>query len=389
VNPVREFGAAFVATWRGILADKAALLLLFVAGVVYSFFYPLPYSRESVQQVPIAIVDQDASALSRQIARFAFAHPAVQVRLVTPQASEAQDLLWKGEIAGTLFIPPGLQREVLAGRKAEVEIAGNGVYMMLNKAALNGLAEAVGTVSAGIEIKRNTAAAPMPAQAQAQRKPVTLASEPLFNVREGYGSYMVPAVAVLIVQQTLLMGICLLFGTRVEQGGAHAPRPLASYLGTLGAFASVAAINCLYYFGFVMWWQDYPRGGNLGGLLLFIVLFAFAAAALGMLIGLLFRTRERSLQLLIGTAMPLMFVSGISWPAEALPQALRLARWLVPSTAGIQGFVALNQLGASLWQVRFEAGVLLALSVVCAVAGAYRWTRCNSPLPRGIRQDTL
>lgn len=386
---VREAGRAFAATWRAIFMDKAALLLLFVAGVIYSFFYPLPYSRETVQQVPIAIVDQDASALSRQIARFAFAHPAVQVRLVTPRLAEAQDLLWRGEIAGTLFIPSGLQTRVLAGRKAEVEIAGNGVYMMLNKAALNGLAEAVGTVSAGIEIKRNTAAAPMPAQAGAQRQPVNLASEPLFNVREGYGSYMVPAVAVLIVQQTLLMGICLLFGTRVEQGGAHAARSLGSYTGTLAAFASVAMINCLYYFGFVLWWQDYPRGGNFGGLLLFIVLFAFTVAALGILIGLLFRTRERSLQLLVGLAMPLMFVSGISWPAEALPEALRVLRWLAPSTAGIQGFVALNQLGASLPQARFEAGALLALFVLCAAVGAYRWTRGYKSLPRTERQDTL
>jgi ABC-2 type transport system permease protein len=379
---LREIGRGFAATWRAIFADKAALLLLFVAGVIYSFFYPLPYSREAVQQVPIAIVDEDASALSRQITRFAFAHPSVQVRLVTPRLADAQDLLWKGEIAGTLFIPPGLQGKVLAGRKAEVEIAGNGVYMMLNKAALNGLAEAVGTVSAGIEIKRNTAAAPLPVQAAAQRQPVNLASEPLFNVREGYGSYMVPAVAVLIIQQTLLMGICLLLGTRVEQGGAHPPRSLGSYVGTLAAFAGVAVVNSLYYIGFVMWWQDYPRGGNFGGLLLFVVLFALAVAALGLLVGLLFRTRERSLQLLVGVAMPLMFVSGVSWPVEALPEALRVLRWLAPSTAGIQGFVALNQLGASLWQVRFEAGVLLALFGVCAVAGARAWASGNSPLSK-------
>lgn len=370
---MRNMWRAFGQTWRAILRDPAAILLFFVGGIVYSFFYPLPYSKESVQRVPIAVVDQDRTSLSRQVTRYAAAHPSVNVVAVSPTMAEAQDLLWRGEIAGTLLIPAGFTEKILRGRQGELDLSGNGVYMMLNKAALNGLAEAVGTVSAGIEIKRLNATTPSAAQAMAQRQPLTVIPVPLFNVREGYGAYIVPGVMVLIIQQTLLIAVALMFGTWFESGGLPYDTRLSSYSGVLAAYASVAMLNALYFFGFVLWWQDYPRGGNITGMLVLVPLFSLTVAAFGMLLGTLFRTRERSAQLLVATALPIMFLSGLTWPVEALPAPLHALRWLFPSTAGIQSFIAVNQLGASLPQVRQEVVAMLLLGAAAMSLGFWRW----------------
>jgi ABC-2 type transport system permease protein len=373
MNIPRDLLRAFMQTWRAILSDKGAFALLFLGGIVYSFFYPLPYSRESVRQAPVAVIDQDHSALSRQLARYAAAHPSVGVTVVTADLQQALDLLRRNEIAGTLFIPSGFSDRVLTGRTANVEVAGNGLYMMLNKSSVNGLAEAVGTVSAGVEVKRLGANTPLADQALAQRQPVVLNSVPVFNVREGYGAYIVPGVVVLIIQQTLLMAIALMFGTWFERDGLPISAGLSSYFGMLSAYASAAALNCLYFFGFVLWWQDYSRGGNLAGMLVFILLYSYTIAAVGMLLGMLFRTRERSAQLLLGTSLPFMFLAGLAWPVQALPPMLQLVRWLIPSTAGIQGFIALNQLGASLSEVSIEAAALALLLLVSVSAGTWKW----------------
>lgn len=365
--------SAFVTTWRAMLADVGAFTLLFVGGIIYSFFYPLPYQRETVQQVPVVIVDQDQSAVSRQITRYAMAHPSVKVVQVTPDLQEAQRMIWHNDAAGMLFIPDDLQNNILSGRKANVEIAGNGLYLMLNKAALNGLAEVVGTVSAGIEIKRLLATAKSGEKATQERQPLSVNAVPLFNVKEGYGAYVVPGVATLIIQQTLLMSIAMLFGTWVQKKNFPYGRGLHNYAGMLFAFSCVAMINCLYYFGFVLWWQDYPRGGNLGGLMVMTVLFSLTIAACGILMGLWFRTRERGVQLLIATSMPILFLSGLTWPDTALPVVLYYVRWLIPSTAGIQGFIAVNQLGASLYEIRYEIAVLTCLLIVFVWAGCVRW----------------
>lgn len=375
VTGVRAGWRAFGLTWKSIFQDKAALLLLFISGVVYSFFYPLPYSAESVRGVPVAIVDQDNSALSRQLIRYAAAHPGIDVVRVTTRPEQAQELIWQGDAAGAMFIPADFSRKVLAGAQPEVEVSGNGSYPLLNKVVLNGFAEVSGTLSAGIEIKRLNAATPSSVQVEALRQPLGIEALPMFNVREGYASYIVPGVVVLVMQQTFLLGVGLLFGSWSSAKSFPYAATKASYFGALNALALVVVVNAMYFFGFVFWWQDYPRGGNLLGTIVLTVLYAYALAALGILIGTFFRTRERSIQLLVATSMPILFLSGLSWPSSALPVPLQAASWLLPSTAAIQGFIATNQMGATLHEVRTEVAALAGLAMVLVAVGLRQWRR--------------
>ena len=61
--------SAYLSTWRAMLTDKGALTLLFIGGIIYSFFYPLPYSTEIVQRVPVKIVfqPQDIKAMNGRL----------------------------------------------------------------------------------------------------------------------------------------------------------------------------------------------------------------------------------------------------------------------------------------------------------------------------------
>ncbi|MBC7455399.1 MAG: ABC transporter permease, partial [Massilia sp.] len=145
MNALRAASRAFLLTWQSIFRDKAALLLFFISGIVYSFFYPLPYSAETVRRVPVAIVDQDHSALSRQLIRYAGAHPSILVVGVSTRPEAAQELIWQGRAAGALIIPADFSRKVLAGLQAQIDVSGNGAYPLLNKVVLNGLAEVAGT----------------------------------------------------------------------------------------------------------------------------------------------------------------------------------------------------------------------------------------------------
>ena len=375
MSALRAAARAFVQTWQAILRDKAALLLFFVSGIIYSFFYPLPYSAETVRRVPVAVLDQDGSALSRQLIRYAGAHPGIVVAGVSTRPEAVQDMIWRGEAAGALLIPEDFSRKILAGLTPEIEVGGHGSYPLLNKVILNGLAEVGGTVSAGVELKRLGAATPSAAQAESARQPLAVEAIPLFNAKEGYASYIVPGVVVLIMQQTFLLGIGLLFGSWFSAQAFPYARGAASYCGALSAFALVVALNAMYFFGFVFWWQDYPRGGNLAGTAVLTLLFAYSVAALGMLIGMFFRTRERSMQLLVATSLPIMFLSGLTWPASALPAPLQVLAWLLPSTAAIQGFIATNQMGASLHEVRNELAALLGLALLFAALGLRQWRR--------------
>ncbi|KRC14781.1 ABC transporter permease [Acidovorax sp. Root217] len=370
--------SAWLQALATISRDKGVLLLLVAAPVLYGFFYPWFYADEVLTRVPVAVVDMDRSSLSRQITRFAEADPRIEVRLVTASEREAQEALWRGEVEGYALIPANLKRSVVRGEEALVRVEGNGAYALLNKAVQYGFAEAVGTVSAGIEIRKLQAAGQSAQQAAASRNPVQLQMVALFNPTEGYGSFVVPAVALLILQQTLLMGAAMLTGTWVE-AGRHRARP-STWLGRLLALCTLGWVSGLFYFGWIFVLHDYPRGGNPLGALVLLACYVPAIAALGALIGLWVGNRERALQVLLFTTLPIAFMAGFSWPVEALPEPLQWLRWLLPSTSGVQASLRLNQLGAPLSAALPQLCALVALCTACTVA-LLAWTRPGRPGP--------
>ena len=212
------FAALWLASLAAMLRDKGAALLLLGAPVLYGFFYPWFYAPQVVQRVPVALVVQDASGLSRQMLRFAQASPRIDPRLVTADEGLARAALMRGEVQGYALIAPDFKRDVVRGAAVVVPVYANGAYPLAAKQVQYGFAEAFGTVSAGVEIKRLQAGGQSAQQAAASRSPVNLQAVALFNPTEGYGSFVVAAVALLILQQTLLMGGALLVGAAVANG---------------------------------------------------------------------------------------------------------------------------------------------------------------------------
>lgn len=352
---------AFVATLKSIFTDKGVVLLLVVAPIIYGFFYPWPYSQQAVKRVPVVIVDLDHSSLSQQIIRFAQASPRLDIRQM-PDERLAKEAMWRQDIGGYMVIPSGLKRDVLMQRPATVAVAANGGYLMLNKEVLTGFAEVVGTVSAGVQIKRLSAQGMSQDAAYAAQNPVPLIMQAQYNPTEGYGSYVVPGVAVLILHQTLLIGSALLIGTWREQRRQRVP--ITIWLGRIGALSCVGWLAGLYYFGWVFMWQGYAHGANMGAALLLLLVFAPTVATLGCLLGQWFSQRERPMQFWLVSSLPLFFVSGYAWPDNMLPWPLQILRWLVPSTPAIQASVRFNQIGTPLADGAYLLWVLLAQGLV-------------------------
>ena len=354
----QTFFASFIQTLKDIFVDKGVLLMLIIAPIIYGFFYPWPYSAEVVNHVPVGIIDNDNSNLSRTIVRYASASPQIDVEPFSNEQA-AKMAIWSGDIAGYMIIPIGIEEKVLSGKAASVSVLGNGGYFILNRNVQLGFLQAVSTVSAGIEVKKNVAQGAYSPTAAKNTQAVPLQIIPLYNQTQGYGAYVVPAVAILILQQTLLMATAMLIGTWYEER-RHATS-ISGWLGRIMALSLLSFLVGCFYYGWIFELHNYPRGHNMLGSLLFLLLFCPTVATLGCVLGLWFRQRERSLQILIFSSLPIFFLSGYPWPANQLPEALQVIRWLVPTTPGLNTSVQLNQMGASIAQVATGFYVLAAL----------------------------
>ena len=272
----------------------------------------------------------------------------------------------RGEAQGLLVVPAGFERGILRGGQGQLALYGSGAFLGRGGVVLEGLGEAAAAFAReAAVVQAGFAGAPGAA-------PLQVVARPLFNTREGYGSAVVPGVAQLIVQQTLLIGMLVMAGTRRERLGrlAFSRRGL---LGIAAAFALIGVCSMLYYNGLVMWLQDYPRGGNPPGTLVGGALYVAAVVAFGLFAGSFFRTRERPFQLMLVTALPLFFLSGLSWPAVAMPQPLAWLARLVPSTPGINLMVKFNQMGASFAEALPELCNLAFLTLLYGALAVWRY----------------
>ncbi|MDM0047316.1 ABC transporter permease [Variovorax dokdonensis] len=355
-------------TFRSVLRTRPALMILVLAGFLYGFYYPAAYQHQVASALPVTVVDLDQSSASRRITEHLLAAPQVSVQTVSQDFEGARRQLERRQVDAIVLIPRDFERGVLSGTRPDaLAFYLNGAYIVR--------ASAIGTALQGVLSAALAEALEGPARALGLQTlmPVKAVAHPLFNTREGYGSYVVPGVAVVIVHQTLLMGVVLLMGERRRTAQHFAGG--AQLVGAGLAFSLIGLMTAFFYFGFVFWFQDYPRGGPFLAMCLTTLLFVIATVAFALFIGSFFDRGERSAQVLAASSALIFFLSGVPWPFEAMPALLANLAHLLPSTAGVQGLVKVNQMSAGLADVRPELLQLLGLGVFYGALAWWRWVR--------------
>jgi len=364
---MRTLFAAAADESRLVFLDAGVVIITVLAVVVYAFFYPVPYLNQVMKDVPIAVVDGDHSGLSRRLVRMADEHQALRVAAAVTSVLESEALVREGTVAGVLVIPRDFERQVLQGRQARLSGYIDASYLLTYNTVLGALLETSGTMSAGVEVARLRAAGRSQDEAMRARRPVGLDLQPLFNATSGYATYVVPAVLVLILQQTLLIGVGMVGGARRERAaanraGAERPgHPVLQVAGRTVPYLVLYAANAAFYFEFVPRYYGYYVPGSLGPVALLTVPFLLATIFLGFAVRAFFTRRETAMQVILFTSLPLVFLCGFAWPVEALPVWINRAASLVPSTAAIPAYLRLTRMGAGLADVAHEAAVLWAL----------------------------
>ncbi len=357
--------------YKNIFTDTGVMLIFFGAIIIYPIFYPIPYSEEVLKEVPIAVVDLNNSQLSRKLIRMINANEFVSITTEPSSMAEANEQFYTGDVNAVVLIPEDFNRKILWGEQATVIAYTDASYFLFYRQTLTGILQSTATMSAGIEIQRMTAKGVTTEQAMAARDPLPFISNPLYNRSGGYATFVVPAVLILILQQTLLIGIGMLGGTARERKGNHfliagsnSKNGIRIILGKTGAYFSLYLIHAIYYFGILFRYYDFPQRADLWQLILFNVPFLLSVIFLGIAISSLFRNREISMMILLFTSIPMLFLSGFSWPPEAIPSWLRIISFALPSTAGIDGFLKLNIIGASFSGVIFNWMILWVLTAI-------------------------
>ena len=176
----------------------------------------------------------------------------------------------------------------------------------------------------------------------------------------------------VIIQQTMLIGIGMIGGTWREFGLYRKLCPpdrkrmstLPIVLGKALVYGIIYSVTTFYILGLHYRLFHYPMNGATGTIVVFMLAYMAACIALGIAISTLFRYRENSLLLLLWTSIPLLMLSGVSYPREGIPDWLFNLGQIFPSSHGVNAFIRIQSMGASLSEVLSEIRMLCILALV-------------------------
>jgi ABC-2 type transport system permease protein len=360
--------AVFRGEFQRIFALRPVFSVLVVGSVFYAVFYPQPYLNEALRNVPIAVVDGDGTATSRELARRVDATTDVAVTMVLPDIASAERQVHARRIFGILVIPMNFERDLLHGRASPIALYADASYFLVYQRVSGGVVAVARTLGAEVETVRLMGIGVDPALAAAASDPMQLTAVPLFNPQGGYATYVLPGAFVLLLQQIMLMGVGLLGTLPGADPGINArerlrPGPLATVAGKMLAYLLFEAFILPLYLIALPYLYGLPRLGGVVPILILAVPFVLSVSGLGLVVAAIFKNPLRVQLVLATIGLPFFFLSGFAWPTEVIPDAVHVVSLLVPSTSAINGFTRLAQLGAPLADVRSEFLMLWGLAI--------------------------
>ena len=369
LNRLHEHFTDVLHIWRHemvkVIKDEGVLMFLVVVPLGYPLIYSWIYNNETLRETPVAVVDQSHSALSRQFINDCDATPDVHVRYYAQDLDEARSLVSRQLVRGIYLIPSDFADCVNRGEQATVSVYCDMSLMLAYKAVYQTAMVEAGRLGAGISMQKSGAYTKREAVISAQ--PLAVDGVVMYNPSGGYGSCVLPAVLMLLVQQALALGIGMAAGTARERhrngrlipdDDPHYRGPYRIVWGKALCYLMIGAATSAYLSMAVPAMFSFPQQGSGWALFWLLLPYTLASVFFGMTVSCLVRYRENVMLLMVFVSVPLLFMTGVSWPQSSIPGAWQGISWLFPSTFGVRAFIRVNSMGANVSQVLPELRIL-------------------------------
>lgn len=345
---------------RSTVTDEGVLIFCILVPLLYPLLYSWIYNNEVVREVPVAVVDLSHSSLSRQFIRQFDASPDTRVAYYCHSLDEARKLTGKQQVKGTLYIPTDFSQKVHRGEQGTISVYTDMSLMLTYKAIYMTAMTVSSHLNAEIQISQSGGFTNR--DDEVTTLPLDFDEVPIFNTTGGYGNALLPGVLMLILQQTLLLGIGLAAGTARENNRYQDLVPISKHYN--GIFRIVLGKSMCYFMLYAVL-STYlalvvPRMFHFTSLVsaetlaALLIPFILSCIFFGMTLSCLVRYRENVMLLVVFTSVPFLFLTGLSWPQSNIPGFWQGISYLIPSTFGVRGFLRISSMGATLNDIQAE-----------------------------------
>ena len=355
---------------RNTIKDEGVLIFFVIVPLLYPLLYSWIYNTEVVRDVPGVVVDQSHTATSGEFIRMLDASPDVKVAYYCNSIPEAESVVGHQKANGILYFPEDFERTINRGEQAHVSIYCDMSLMLAYKAIYQ--TSLYVSLNIGKERQKEMIGTVTVRDEEHRTQPLEVAEEPIFNVTGGYGNAVLPGVLILILQQTLLLGIGLAAGTARENNRYQYLVPISKHhngilkivLGKSFCYFMIYCVISAYITLAVPYIFNFTMLAAPADLIRLLLPYLLSVIFFGMTVSCLVRHRENVMLLVVFTSVPFLFLTGVSWPQSSIPGVWEGIAWLIPSTFGVRGFLRLSSMGGTFADIRTEVLALWLQAIV-------------------------
>ena len=368
-----------------VFHDAGVMLFFFFLTVAYPLVYTFIYNPEIVENIPIAVVDNSRSEESRKLTRMIDATQGIEVWDYATNMEEAHRMENNHEVYGIIEIPSDYARRIGRQEQGVVTFYCEMSLLLRYRTCLTALTDV--QLAAGADIRQQTLdMIGLPAQ-EMGGMPIESEALMLGDPTQGFASFIMPGVLVLILQQSMLLGITMLAAgikERRRRNGGIDPEsipagPLTTIWGKTLCYITLYLPICVYVLDLVPIMFNLPHIGDFREMYLFIFPMLLATAFLGQTISVFVTERESSMLVIVFTSVVFLFISGLTWPRYAMNSLWTWVGDAIPATWGIEGFIRMNSNGSPLWE---QSHPYMMLWLLCAIYMVTAWLVTHFSTPR-------
>ncbi|HOP49950.1 MAG TPA: ABC transporter permease [Ignavibacteriales bacterium] len=369
-NYINLFINSFKREAGRIYRDINITMIILIAPIAYAILYGGFYWNKTEQKVEIVVVDYDNSLSSQKFIKLLNTHPNITIKYKLQSFSEAENKLKEWDAFGIIVIDRGFEEKIKKFQQAKIKLSLNTTRFLVSNDINKAVNEVVIHLTDEQRQKYYNNLGYTYEEAKQLIEPIVADMRSLFNVYETYGDFLLPGIFILILQQTLLIGLCESIAKEREEN------TLKDWLEISGksVWVSIWGKAFFYWFNYIAYGLLYfgvlfyifklPILGSKLALFLTSILFLLAVIYFAFLLSSLFKRKLVAIQLIAFTSYPIFLISGYSWPKFAMPQFVQWLADFLPSTPYLNSMLRITLYGANLSDVKYEIFHLLILVII-------------------------
>lgn len=365
---MKNFWSLIIREFKLFFQNKVLLVLFLGAPILYGVLVGGVYKKGKVTNLPIIVVDEDRSPLSRQLIDMFEENEVIYVAKVLNDPFKAKDEAMKTESTVVVQIPRNFSSDINYNRSTELTLFVNASNTLTSNYAMMAVNVAASTLKAGIQIKAQQKKGVPEFVASKQFEPfkITMIKQ---NIRSGnYLYFMLPGVLLTVLQQVMMLGLALSFASEFENGTfnelvAKSKNVFLLILVKILPYILMSILIFILYYGYSIW---YRMPLELDGWTFFgsTMLFLLAVSFIGILVSIAIPSQLKATEILMVIATPSFILSGFTWPLSQMPDWVVGIAKMIPLTHYLQIFRTLMiEKGTS----AYLHGPILGLAMIAVV----------------------